>query len=87
MTKHARSRFRERSITLADIKNAIRTGKIIEQYENDKPFPSCLLSGITENNKYIHAVVSIDNEYLYVITAYYPDASEWESDLVTRKEH
>lgn len=87
ITKHAKDRLIERAITITNIKNAIRTGEIIEQYKDDKPFPSCLLLGVTEQNKYIHAVASINNGFLYIITAYYPDENEWEIDLKTRKEH
>jgi DNA-directed RNA polymerase beta' subunit len=86
ITKHARNRLAERGITIGDVQNAIRTGEIIKQYENDKPFPSCLLLGQTEQNKYIHVVASIDDKVLYVITAYYPDEDEWKADLKTRKE-
>ena len=85
ITKHAKNRLIERGITVADIQNAIQTGEVIKQYEDDKPFASCLLLGLTENNEYIHVVASIDCEYLYIITAYYPDVGEWESDLKTRK--
>ena len=87
ITKHAKNRLIERDISVENIKSAIKTGEIIEQYENDYPFPSCLLLGETEQNKYIHVVASIDSEFLYIITAYYPDENEWEIDLKTRKEH
>lgn len=86
MTKHAKSRLVEREITVEDIKNAITTGEIIKQYEDDKPFPSCLLLGLTQQNTQIHVVASIDESFLYIITAYYPDENEWEADLKTRKE-
>ena len=86
MTKHAKNRLIERNINIENIKNAIMTGEIIEQYENDKPFPSCLLLGTAEQNKYIHVVASIDNEFLYIITAYYPDENKWELDFKIRKE-
>ena len=85
ITKHAKIRLTERGITIDDIKNAIKTDEIINQYEYDKPFPSCLLLGLTEENAYIHVVVSIDDGYLYIITAYFPDENEWENDLKTRK--
>ena len=87
ITKHARIRLTERGITMGDIQNAVRTGEIIQQYEDDKPFPSCLLLGLTEQNKHIHVVASIDNGYLYIITAYHPDENVWNTDLKTRKEH
>ena len=85
ITKHVRQRLIERSITIADVQNAIRTGETIKQYEDDKPFPSCLLLGKTEQDSFIHVVVSVDAKYLYIITAYYPNENEWESDLKTRK--
>jgi len=75
----------ERGITVNDIKTSVRSGEIIKQYEDDTPFPSCLLLGLTEQNKYIHVVASIDHEYLYIVTAYYPNENEWEADLKTRK--
>ena len=86
MTKHAKMRLSERNITIETIKRAIQTGEIIEQYEDDTPFPSCLLLGVAEPNNYIHIVLSIDNGYLYIITAYWPNDNDWESDYKTRKE-
>ena len=84
-TKHAKNRLHERGITIEDVKSAIQTGEIIKQYEEDKPFPSCLLLGFTEQKECIHIIVSINNGYLYIITAYYPDENEWEIDFRTRK--
>ena len=85
ITKHARQRLVERGISINDVQSAIRTGEVIKQYEDDKPFPSCLLLGRAEKEIKIHVVASIDNEILYVITAYQPDENEWELDLKTRK--
>jgi hypothetical protein len=84
-TKHAKNRLVERGITIENIKSAIQTGEIIEQYENDKPFPSCLLLGRTEQNTHIHVVASVDNNFLYIITAYYPDENKWEDGFKNRK--
>ena len=86
ITKHARIRLTERDISVAVVKHIIQTGKIIKQYENDKPFPSCLILGVSEQNRHLHIVVSIDNGYIYVITAYYPNEHEWEADYSARKE-
>ena len=44
ITKHAKNRLAERHISVKDIKNAIQSGEIIVQYEEDKPFPSCLVT-------------------------------------------
>ena len=85
VTKHAKSRLAERGISIEDIENAIRHGEIIEQYEDDTPFPSCLLLGLSQSGASIHLVVSMDSGYLYIITAYFPADSDWENDFKTRK--
>lgn len=85
ITEYARIRLAERCITVKDVINCIANGEIIEQYEDDKPFPSCSILGIAVNNKYIHVVVSSDEEFIHLITAYYPSSEKFESDLKTRK--
>ena len=85
ITKHANNRLKERDISIDDIKYAIQSGEIIRQYEDDKPSPSCLILGVAESNIRIHVVASMDADVLYIITAYYPDSDEWESDLKTRR--
>ena len=59
--------------------------EIIKQYEDDKPFSSCLILGMSIGNKFIHVVVSTDNDFIYLITAYIPNKEQWEDDLKTRK--
>lgn len=85
LTEHARQRLVERKISIQDILQAIKTGKIIKQYEDDKPLASCLLLGITINQRPIHLVLSHDDEFIYLITAYYPNPIQWEADWETRK--
>ena len=86
MTRHARQRLLERNISLDDVEQAIRTGRIIEEYPNDTPFPSCLILGDSANREPVHIVASTDNEFLYIITAYYPDPQKWSEDFSVRKE-
>ena len=66
--------------------NAINNGDIIEQYPDDFPFPSCLILGLSVQNTYIHIVVSMDEDKIYLITAYIPKSDKWETDFETRKE-
>ena len=70
---------------MQDVIKCIETGEIIKQYEDDKPFPSCLILGISINNRYLHIVVSMDNNFIHLITAYYPNLEQWEPDYKTRK--
>ena len=85
ITEHARIRLFERGITLDDVICCVKNGEIIEQYERDVPLPSCLVLGMEVKGKYIHIVVSHDDEYIYLITAYFPDAQRWNSDFKTRR--
>lgn len=87
ITEHARLRLLERGIVIDDIISCINSGEIIKQYEDDKPFPSCLILGNSVDNKPIHAVVSNDDDFIYLITAYYPSTDKWEPDFKTRKEY
>ena len=41
--------------------------------------------GSTVNQRFVHIVVSNDTDYIYLITAYYPDTEQWEADFKTRK--
>lgn len=86
ITQHAAIRLRERHIKYNDIISAIQTGEIIENYPTDFPYPSCLILGLTLNQNHIHVVCGTDNEYLWVITAYYPSEKNWYKDMKTRKE-
>lgn len=86
VTMHSRRRMNERGILLRDVMNAVEHGEIIEQYPEDYPFPSCLILGVTIAEKYLHAVVSLDEGHIYLITAYYPSEAEWKPDLRTRRE-
>ena len=85
-TNHVIVRLLQRNITQEDIEKALLNGEIIEEYENDYPYPSCLVCGINVNNKIIHVVCGYNGEELWIITAYYPDNKEWKDDFKTRKE-
>ncbi|MCM1160972.1 MAG: DUF4258 domain-containing protein [Roseburia sp.] len=61
------------------------SGEIIEDYPDDFPHPSCLIFGYTINRKILHTVVGSDSEYLYIITAYYPNTKKFMEDLKTRR--
>lgn len=78
--------MQERDISIEDVDNCINSGEIIEDYPNDFPHPSCLVFGYTINNQVIHVVAGTDNNYVYIITAYYPNTDKFEDDLKTRKE-
>ncbi|MBQ9210385.1 MAG: DUF4258 domain-containing protein [Clostridia bacterium] len=85
LTQHSRKRFSERGISIEDIQYVFKTGEIIEQYPEDWPIPSCLILGYS-GERVLHVVASIDDEMIYLITAYAPSPEKWDSDWKTRKE-
>jgi hypothetical protein len=51
---------------------------IIEDYPDDKYSPSCLILGLTINNRPLHLQVSRrESDMLTIITLYEPDQTEW----------
>lgn len=86
ITQHSRRRMAERGVALADVMSAIGNGEIIEQYPDDFPFPSCLILGKAKDSRQLHVVASVNEDLIYPITAYYPDAERWEADMKTRKD-
>ena len=85
-TRHFHDRIKERGIKYADVRNAIIDGEIIEQVLNDVPNPSVLIFGFCCDGKPLHVAVGVDDDKLWLITAYFPTPEMWETDLKTRKE-
>ena len=84
LTQHFLDKLEIRDIKLVDIKTAIQSGEIIEQYPDDYPHPSCLILGYSEN-KPLHVVIGNSGDVLWLITAYVPDSEKWDDDYKTRK--
>lgn len=83
--KHALQRMMERDIARDEVKQAILTGVVIENYSNDMPFPSLLIAMV--DGVPLHVVVAYDemNRTVYIITVYRPDERYFEEDLITRR--
>lgn len=85
ITLHAAKRLEQRGISIDDVISCILSGEIIEQYPDDYPLPSCLILGSTQIGVPLHVVIGTDMETIWIITAYYPDADSWSSDLKHRR--
>ena len=79
LTGHATRRLSERGIGKNEILETLRSGEIIEDYREDKPYPSVLILGVIDARS-LHVVVAVDAEegLCIVVTVYSPDPSEWE---------
>lgn len=85
ISSHAAERLRQRKITTTDITTVIETGEIIEQYPDDKPFPSCLIMGKNASGEILHLVSADNGAAALIITGYQPDRDRWCDDFKTRK--
>ena len=84
-SKHATDRSLLRRISVQELREAIDAGEIIEDYPNDKYGPSCLIFGLTKQNRPLHVQCSYPSRpLLKIITLYEPDANLW-IDFKVRK--
>jgi len=85
-TIHAFERCVERNISPQQVKSAIMSGEIIENYPEDKYSPSCLIHGITDDDKILHVQCSMDP--VWIITVYDPTLTpeEWSNDYKRRRD-
>ena len=84
--RHALERMMERGIRRSDALHVLLSGEAIEDYPDDKPFPSALFLGWIESRP-IHVVAALDaaNDCVFVLTVYEPDLEHFEADFRRRK--
>ena len=76
---HAVRRMLQRRISATDVRHVLDTGEVIEDYPDDRPYPSRLVLGF-RGARPIH-VVAADNhaaQEVIVITVYEPDPDQWD---------
>jgi len=74
----------DRMITSNEIREAVLSGEIIEEYLNDQRGESCLVL-YTKQKRTIHVVCAPKSEYLAIITAYLPATDQWSPDYKFRR--
>ncbi len=79
ITDHADEEAADDSLTYEEIYLSVFQGEIIEDYPNDKPYPSCLIMGKNFSGEPIHSVwaYNTDNQWAVLITVYRPDPGRW----------
>lgn len=83
---HALTRMFERKISEPDVLQVLNTGKIIEDYPTDLPYPSCLRLGFVKNRPLHVVTAEATNEATtIIITVYEPDLARWEAGFEKRK--
>jgi hypothetical protein len=75
----------DRMISTAEVRHAIETGEVVEDYPDDPRGHSCLILGYGADGRPIHVVCSPRSDYLAIITAYIPSEEEWQDNFRKRK--
>jgi hypothetical protein len=81
-SKHARDEMEEDEsgeINEREVYEAVLSGKLIEYYPDDEPYPSCLIYGETYENRPLHIVCAYanDSDMAIIITVYQPTPERW----------
>jgi hypothetical protein len=81
-SKHAKSEMETEEFGVIcenEVFEAILSGKVINKYPNDEPYPSCLVFGRTKKNRPLHVVIaySEEDDISVIITVYEPDSQKW----------
>jgi hypothetical protein len=79
ITDHAYEEAHSDNLSFDEIFLSIFHGEIIENYPDDKPYPSCLIYGSNFNQEPIHSVWAYnpENKWSVLITVYRPDPNRW----------
>ena len=85
-TYHVNIRLAGRFIPRESILGSVETLELVEAYPGDKYLPSYLVLGRAGPDAF-HVLVAADveDDNVRVVTAYRPDAGEWQDDLKTRR--
>ena len=75
----------DRMINTAEVRHAIETGELVEEYPDDPRGHSCLILGYGSDGRPIHVVCSARSDYLAIITAYLPSEEEWQDNFRKRR--
>jgi hypothetical protein len=79
ITEHADEETASDKLTYEEIYFSVLKGRIIEDYLEDKPYPSCLVYGKTFSGEPVHSVwaYNADTGWAVLITVYRPDPEKW----------
>ena len=85
-SSHAVKRMLEKQITTFEVQQTAELGEVIQQYEDDKPFPSELILNFIASRP-IHVVFAQNKSIkeCIIITCYVPSEMIWNNDFKTKR--
>lgn len=86
ITHHADEEAQADRLSYDEIFDSVIRGRLIEDYPDDKPYPSCLVYGNTFRGEPVHSVWAYNSEtgWVVMITTYRSDPARW-IDWQTRR--
>jgi hypothetical protein len=79
ITDHADEQAEVDDLALDAVYLSVLHGEIIEDYPDDRPYPSCLIYGRSSGGDPIHSVWAYNevNGWAVLVTVYRPDPERW----------
>ena len=79
ISDHADEEAESDRLSFDEIFFSVFQGEIIEDYPDDKPYPSCLIYGDNFRGEPVHSVWAFNKEtkWAVLITVYRPDPDRW----------
>jgi hypothetical protein len=80
-SKHGDQERQNDNLAIAEVEEAILTGRILEQYADTGRGESCLVAGFSNNGKPVHVVCGHHGNWLAICDCICPNASEVQISL------
>ena len=79
ISDHADEEAESDRLSFDEVFFSVLRGEIIEDYPDDKPYPSCLIYGDSFRGEPVHSVWAFNKEtkWAVLITVYRPDPDRW----------
>jgi hypothetical protein len=85
LTLHAHQEMLDENVTVANVREAMSTPEIIENYTEHQRGACCLMLGWTASRRPLHIVCTSHRSPVVIITVYEPKAPKWVSPRERRK--
>ena len=70
LSEHVKDRMDSRDVTIDEIIEAIKMGRIISEHPDAEPNPSCLINGTTFSGRVLQIAIGLEIDGVILITVY-----------------
>lgn len=78
-SRHAEQERQNDNLTLAEVREALLNGLIVEHYEDTGRGESCLVAGFTNQGKPVHVVCGERMKKVIIVTVYIPSPPKFKN--------